>query len=51
MITRSFWIYVNNWNWQYGKEKVLLVRKSSDDTGPKISLAENTNLKVEVGLT
>ena len=49
--TWSFWIYVNNWNWQYGKEKVLLVRKSSDDVFcPKLSLAENTNnLKVEVG--
>ena len=45
--TYSFWVYVNDYNKQYGEEKIILQRRTAlGDTNifyPKISLGENQN--------
>ena len=43
--TFSVWLYVNNWNYKYGQEKIILVRKTTtgDKPIPMISLGETTN--------
>lgn len=40
----SIWIYVNDWDYQYGNKKVILERRSGDNhVGPSIYLGRNTN--------
>ena len=52
--TYSFWIYINDFNYRYGDEKIILQRKNIDDDKqplylPKISLGENQNdIKVTI---
>lgn len=44
--TFSVWMYVNNWNYSYGKEKIILKRVTSDSAKkpiPEISLGANSN--------
>jgi len=44
--TFSVWIYVNNWSYKYGKEKVIFKRETSDSDKspiPQISLGANSN--------
>ena len=42
--TWSFWIYVNNWNYNYGTRKVIIKRSGSGgETCPEIYLDENKN--------
>ena len=51
--TYSFWIYINDFNYRYGDEKIILQRKNVVDGEdlylPKISLGENQNdIKVTI---
>ena len=42
--TYSFWIYVNDWNYRIGQEKVIFARYGSDKRpAPSVSLDANTN--------
>lgn len=42
--TYSMWIYVNNWNYQYGKRKIILRRSNkANEVCPMISLGATTN--------
>mgnify|MGYP001183000863 CR=1 FL=1 len=46
----SLWVYINDWDYQYGNKKSILRRKSSNNlVGPHIYLGRNTNnLHVEI---
>ena len=48
--TYSTWFYVNDWNYEFGKPKILLARINSDKTASlKISLgAAENNIDIEV---
>jgi len=42
----SVWFYINNWNYNYGKEKIILRRETNDKSKnpiPEISLGANSN--------
>ena len=42
--TYSMWIYVNNWNYQYGKRKIIIRRMNkANEVCPMISLGATTN--------
>jgi hypothetical protein len=41
--TYSLWFYVNDWNYKFGKEKILLQRQSDVNYFPKISLGNIEN--------
>ncbi len=42
--TYSVWVYVNNWNYQYGKRKIILRRiNKANEVCPMISLGATTN--------
>ncbi len=43
--TFSVWIYINNWNYNYGKEKIILRRAKADKKSPmpELSLGANSN--------
>lgn len=42
--TFSIWIYVNNWNYSYGKRKMILRRTNTkNEVCPQLSLAATTN--------
>ena len=48
--TYSTWFYVNDWNYEFGKEKILLARQNSNNETPiKITLgAAENNINIEV---
>lgn len=40
----SFWIYISNWNYRYGDEKIIILRNDANDNPcPKISLGKLEN--------
>ena len=42
--TYSMWFYIDDWNYRYGENKVILAHKTDDDkSNPLISLAPTTN--------
>jgi len=42
--TYSMWVYVNNWNYQYGKRKIIIRRMNkANEVCPMISLGATTN--------
>lgn len=45
----QFWMYVSDWDYNFGKEKMILVRKSPTQQSPKITLHPTENsLNVQV---
>jgi len=41
--TYSFWIYINDWNYNYGSKKTIIERTNGDNKGPVIYLGEHKN--------
>lgn len=47
----QFWMYVSDWDYNFSKEKMVLVRKSPTQSSPRITLHPNENtLNVEVSI-
>lgn len=47
--TYSIWLYVNNWNYRVGEEKIIFQRGDKNNPSPSVSLGANLN-NVEVSL-
>ena len=42
--TFSIWLYINDWNYRYGDEKIILIRQDvNGNSNPRIYLANTTN--------
>lgn len=42
--TYSMWIYINDWNYRYGQEKIILTRQDANaKANPKVALGANEN--------